>query len=107
LDKSPFQEDLPVNQAEQKEQKVDDDRIVVKRGYFAADQWEEEKRFDPAFCATVPTMEKLMRFTGLEKVKISILQLFRRISLARFRGTNPSEIPLNFRFVGNPGTVRN
>lgn len=79
-------------------------KIRVTRGSFASDAWEAEVAHDRKFSASVPTMAKLLSFTGLEKVKMAVIDLYRRIWLAHVRGAVGDDVPLNFRFVGNPGT---
>jgi len=78
-----------------------------KRGYFAKDEWKELQQLDPMGTEQVPSMTTLMEeFVGLEKVKKSILQLYRRVMLEKVRGnlTNLNHMALHFRFEGNPGT---
>jgi hypothetical protein len=83
---------------------ISETKMRSRPGNFAYNQWELEKIHDPELTASVPTMEELLEFTGLEKVKMSVIDLFRRIALSKLRGSIGSDIPLNFRFVGNPGT---
>jgi hypothetical protein len=83
---------------------TDNKKKMVRRGNFASDSWAAEMTHDSIFAASVPTMEKLLKFTGLERVKMAVIDLYRRIALGRQRGSIGDDIPLNFRFVGNPGT---
>ena len=46
-----------------------------------------------------------MELTGLEKVKRAALDFYKRVKTAVLHGEDPAEtIPLNFLFLGNPGT---
>lgn len=76
----------------------------VKRGHFASDEWQSLQEDDPELSGSVPTMNELMEMTGLEEVKMTVLKLYKRVAVARKRGSNGLSIPLNFRFVGNPGS---
>jgi adenylate kinase family enzyme len=53
-----------------------------------------------------PAIDELMALVGLESVKRSVLALYDRVVVSRMRGETgaPTDVPLNFRLVGNPGT---
>jgi hypothetical protein len=53
-----------------------------------------------------PAIDELMALVGLESVKRSVLALYDRVHVSRLRGEMgaPTDVPLNFRLVGNPGT---
>lgn len=53
-----------------------------------------------------PAIDELMALVGLESVKRSVLSLYDRVVVSRMRGETgaPTDVPLNFRLVGNPGT---
>ena len=76
----------------------------VQRGYFAADEWKVLQEENPDLSDSVPTMNDLMKMIGLEEVKTAVLKLYKRVAVARKRGSAGFSIPLNFRFVGNPGS---
>ena len=78
---------------------------VVQAAVNAKTMWEELKAVNS--CCRSESMEKLLALTGLKKVKVAAVNLFKTAlkfqrSSAEFRSANP--MALNYCFLGNPGT---
>ena len=73
-------------------------------------QWEAEKRRAlprNEGLLPLPSVDELMAKVGLEACKLGVLGLYDSVLVSRVgRGEKgaPSDIPLNFRLQGNPGT---